>query len=78
VSLPKAAIPGLKAEPPPRKTEAGPEGFSFEPVICGSVTDYSAFPANRIYIALESESRALGDESPAIQGNSTYFQIIEK
>jgi hypothetical protein len=28
-----------------------PEPFSFEPVANGVVTDYSAFPANRIYIA---------------------------
>jgi hypothetical protein len=53
VSLSKVLIPSSKTETPPKKTEAGPEGFSFEPVTRSNVTDYSAFPANRIYIAHE-------------------------
>ncbi|MDR2079999.1 MAG: hypothetical protein LBP74_09795 [Treponema sp.] len=53
VSLPKVSMPRLKEAPPPPKTEAGPEGFSFDPITRGNVTDYSTFPANRIYIANE-------------------------
>jgi hypothetical protein len=43
----------MKEESPPQKTEIKPEGFAFEPVTQGNVIDYSAFPANRIYIAHE-------------------------
>jgi hypothetical protein len=53
VSIPKTAMPKVKEESPPQKTEAKPEGFAFEPVVRGNVVDYSAFPANRIYVANE-------------------------
>jgi hypothetical protein len=53
VSIPKTAMPNVKEEAPPQKTEARPESFAFEPVTLGNVVDYSAFPANRIYVAHE-------------------------
>jgi hypothetical protein len=53
VPMPKQSIPDRKQEPATIETENKADGFSFEPVTRGPVTDYSAFPANRIYIANE-------------------------
>jgi hypothetical protein len=51
--LPRTSTSDRKEEPAGSNAETKPEGFSFEPVTHGAVTDYSAFPANRIYIANE-------------------------
>jgi hypothetical protein len=57
VSFPKPLMPALslteKKEPALESAKNKPETFSFEPAANGVVTDYSAFPANRIYIANE-------------------------
>jgi hypothetical protein len=57
-TAPAVPIPGwlktdIKKEPAVEEKKNQAESFSFEPVTRGAVTDYSAFPANRIYIANE-------------------------
>jgi hypothetical protein len=51
--VPKELIPDKKREPVIETTKNKTEGYDFEPVTNGVVTDYSPFPANRIYIANE-------------------------
>ncbi|MDR0386788.1 MAG: hypothetical protein LBH57_02005, partial [Treponema sp.] len=53
VSVPKPSNPDRKAKPAITETENEAGGFNFEPVTRNEVTDYSPFPANRIYIANE-------------------------
>jgi hypothetical protein len=53
VFIPKRLKTDEKKEPEAEQKENKPENFSFEPLTRGAVTDYSAFPANRIYIANE-------------------------
>jgi hypothetical protein len=58
ITAPAASVPRLaktdeKKEAAVKEMETEAESFSFEPVTRGKVTDYSAFPANRIYIAHE-------------------------
>ena len=50
VSVPKPVIPEKEEK---ERAFDKPESYTFEPVNKGAVADYSAFPANRIYIANE-------------------------
>ncbi|MDR2078104.1 MAG: hypothetical protein LBP74_00095 [Treponema sp.] len=53
VSIPKPLRADEKKETAVEEKENKAESFGFEPVTHGKVTDYSAFPANRVYIANE-------------------------
>jgi hypothetical protein len=53
VSIPRLAKTDEQKEPAVERTEDKAESLSFEPVTHGKVADYSAFPANRMYIANE-------------------------
>ena len=53
VSVPKPPGPAPASNRKQEPALETAESFSFEPVTHGAVTDYSAFPANRIYIANE-------------------------
>jgi hypothetical protein len=53
VSVPRRLKTDEKQAPAIAEKENKPDSFSFEPVTRGAVADYSAFPANRIYIAHE-------------------------